>query len=106
MIQVYSALHPTEAHMVKGLLEADGIECVVRGEILFAARGELPLTPDTAPSVWIKEAAQLQAARRVVRLYEDRNNDLPGDGEHWQCESCGEIHEGQFTHCWKCGMPE
>ena len=44
MVQVYSAENPTEAHYLKGLLESQGIQCDVRGESLFGARGELPIT--------------------------------------------------------------
>lgn len=103
MRQVYSAAHPTEAHIVKGLLEAKGIEAVVKGEILFGARGELPITPETAPSVWIVEENRYELAREVVRQYELANTGRVQAGRIWECSSCGEKLEGQFSHCWKCG---
>ena len=105
MRQVYSAQHPTEAHIVKGMLESGGIECVVKGEILFSARGELPITPETAPSVWIVEDGRYAQARRIVRRYERANTGNPAPVETWLCPSCGEQLEGQFTHCWQCGAP-
>ena len=106
MRQVYSAEHPTEAHMVRGILEARGIECVVRGEILFGARGGLPVTPETAPSVWVVEESRYGEARQIVAQYEKANRQAAApDGQTWQCRSCREVLEEQFTHCWKCGTP-
>ena len=55
---VYTAHNPTEAHLVKGLLEAEGIETVVRGEHLFPLRGIIPVTADTNPSVWVVNDAE------------------------------------------------
>jgi len=104
MRQVYSAQHPTEAYLVKGLLESKGIESEVRGDILFGARGELPITAETAPSVWIVADTQFSAAREVILQYE-RNNALDISGQQiWICTSCGEEHGDQFSHCWNCGL--
>lgn len=105
MRQVYSAEHPTEAYIVRGILESGGIEAVVKGDILFSARGEIPLTPETAPSVWIVEENRYDEARRIVSRYELANSGKMPSGETWLCQSCGERLEAQFTHCWKCGTP-
>jgi hypothetical protein len=103
MRQVYSAEHPTEAHIVKGILESAGIAAVVKGDILFSARGEIPITPETAPAVWIEEESRYDEARRIVRRYELANTGKLPSKETWRCPSCGEKLEGQFTHCWKWG---
>lgn len=105
MRQIYSAEHPTEAYMIKGMLEAQGIECEVRGDVLFGARGELPLTPETAPSVWVVEEKRYKDARRFIERYELANAGKLDSGEKWSCSTCGETLEEQFTHCWKCGRP-
>lgn len=103
MLQVYIAQHPTEAHFVKGLLETHHISCRVKGEILFSARGEIPLTTETAPSVWIYDEAKFEDARLIIKEYENSINQESPVGKTWVCESCGEEHEVQFTSCWKCG---
>jgi predicted amidophosphoribosyltransferase len=125
MKKVYSARDPTEAHLVRGFLEARGIEAIVQGEALWAGRGELPLTPDTCPSVWVvhdtdaEHAQELLAARRVRAEagtcpncgYDLRGLPQPRCPEcgleffrptTWQCPTCGEVIEEQFTACWHC----
>jgi hypothetical protein len=102
MVQVYSAQHPTEAHYVKGLLESQGIASEVRGESLFGARGELPITTETAPSIWIFDDSRFSEARAVIKEYEDLNNKDTSDQPKWECDSCGEESEAQFTECWNC----
>ena len=66
MQKVFTAQHPTEAHLVKGLLESAGIAAEVQGEPLFSARGGLPMTGDTLPSVWVLDDEQLDEARQVI----------------------------------------
>lgn len=99
MQQVFVARHPTEAHLVRGALEAAGISAVVRGESLFSARGEAPVTPDTLPSVWVTEDAD--APRAIAILEGVRPQGVAGEG--WICPACGERAELQFTECWSCG---
>ncbi len=103
MIQIYIAEHPTEAHFVKGLLETEEINCCVRGENLFSARGEIPITAETAPSVWIYDKSRLEEAETVIKDYLRAKKQETADGESWTCPSCGEVHESQFTSCWNCG---
>ncbi|MBI5895555.1 MAG: DUF2007 domain-containing protein, partial [Desulfobacterales bacterium] len=66
MLKIYSARHPTEAHLLKGILASYGILSEVRSEFLFAGRGELPIGPETAPSVWILDAARFDEAAAIA----------------------------------------
>lgn len=102
MKKVYIARDLTEAHLVKGLLEAEDIPAIVQGEYLFAIRGEIPITTDTSPSVWVIDDAHVERARLLVRLF-DRPENRQLRGQLWQCPQCGETLEGQFTECWQCG---
>ncbi len=67
MVRVYSAGNPVDAHLARGLLEAGGIWAIVQGELLGAARGELPLTPETTPSVWVVDDADAATAVELIR---------------------------------------
>jgi hypothetical protein len=128
MKKVYSAASPADAHLVRGLLEDHGFKAVVQGEALWGARGELPLTPESAPSVWVADDADVDEARTLIRSRQGAMNpeqcancgyDLRGLSEPrcpecgqpfrrelaWNCPDCSESIEGQFTHCWNCGAP-
>ena len=103
MRQVFIARHPTEAHLVKGLLEAAGIAAEVHGEALFGMRGEAPATSETLPSVWIVNDHQLETAMAFVARYGSSEGPPEQISATWPCPNCGEQCESQFTECWKCG---
>ena len=103
MKQVFVAQHPTEAHFVQGLLEANGIVAEVHGESLFSARGEVPATPDTLPSVWVPDDDQASRASAVLAEDEARAESGTRHGVAWACPTCGEQIEFQFTEWWHCG---
>jgi hypothetical protein len=99
MRKAFTAQHPTEAYFLKGLLESEGIAAEVRGEALFGARGEAPVTADTLPSIWVLDDSQFERALEILR---NRQEGAPR--EVWECPNCGELLEPQFSTCWKCGM--
>ena len=71
MKKIYTARDSMEAHFVRCLLEREGIEAGVFGEPLGLARGELPFTPDTLPSVWVK-SEDAERAIDIVGEYDQR----------------------------------
>ncbi len=102
MDQVYIANDPADAHLVKGILEQYGISCEIRGEALWSARGQLPLTLDTLPTIWIFDDNRNEEAMQLVEQFV--NGTLSANtGSPWKCPECGEAVEGQFTDCWLCG---
>jgi hypothetical protein len=102
MKQLYIADDPTEAHLVKGILEQYGISCEIRGEALWIARGQLPLTSETLPTIWIIDDNRYEEATELTERF--KNGTLTENtGANWKCPECGEEVEGQFTECWQCG---
>ena len=97
MKKVYTAIGPTQAHVVKDLLELEGIEAVVQGEEVFSALGGVPFS---YPSVWIANDEDLEHAEEVIADFE---YDEGADRATWVCPDCGEEHEQQFDVCWSCG---
>jgi hypothetical protein len=87
---------------LKGLLEGENIEVEVRGEFLYGVRGEVPITPDTCPSVWVMDDADYDRAMELVSSFRQEEPPSPIKGDAWRC-SCGEENESQFTECWSCG---
>ncbi|MDQ3169264.1 MAG: DUF2007 domain-containing protein [Acidobacteriota bacterium] len=102
MIEVYRAAHPAQAHLLRGLLEAEGIEAVVIGEFSFNVRGEAPMTTDTLPRVCVVNIEDAGRARALAVEF-DRGTPAVADAVTWICSQCGETIEGQFGECWKCG---
>jgi hypothetical protein len=105
MKKVYTARNPADAHLLKGLLEGENIEVEVRGEFLYGVRGEVPITPDTCPSVWVMDDADYDRAMELVSSFRQEEPPSPIKGDAWRC-SCGEENESQFTECWSCGKAQ
>lgn len=103
MKKIYTAANPADAHIVRGILEAHGIDCEVRGEALFSVRGELPMVGATFPTVWIFNDQDFAAAQGVVDAFDRKMQEHADASEHWTCTGCGEQLESQFTSCWQCG---
>jgi hypothetical protein len=101
MRKIFTANNPTEAELVRGILESAGIAAEVKGTDLWGARGEVPVGPDTDPTVWVEDDSRAEEAQALLA---DFNRDRPTvQGAAWTCPQCGEISEPQFTECWKCG---
>ncbi len=103
MKQVYIADDPADAHLVAGILDQFGISCEIRGEDLWSARGQLPLTADTLPIVWIADDGKYEQAIELVRQFENGTLTAGKGDSPWTCPNCGKEVEAQFTNCWKCG---
>lgn len=101
MKPLYTARHPTDAHLIWGYLESAGITAVVRGEYLAGGIGELPAD---LCQVYVMHDSDWERADLLLRGF------LRGDAarmhmrEAWQCPRCNESLEGQFTACWNCGL--
>ncbi len=128
MVKVYTAGNPTDAHLVRGMLESNGIFAIVQGENLWGARGELPFTTESAPSVHVADEDAEQARNLIAEheiavspakckncgydLRELEDPRCPECGTEfrsanaWHCVTCGETIEGQFSQCWRCGEPK
>jgi hypothetical protein len=100
MQRLYSAANLSEAHLVRGLLMAAGIEARVFNEYASGALGELPFS-EVAPSVWIEEERDLPRARQVVATYES----AAATTSISRCAACGEESPGDFSICWQCQQP-
>ncbi len=103
MKSIYIGETPLEAHIVKDLIESAGIAAVIRGENLFGVRGGLPISAETAPSVWVAEADYERAQALVDEML--RTESRAPEGTSWRCPQCGEYLDPQFTACWQCGAP-
>jgi len=69
MVKIYNARDITEAHIIRGMLEAHGIEAHVNGFYLQGGIGELAAQGYASVSVPNAEAEQ---ARKLVEDYDNQ----------------------------------
>jgi len=99
MFQVFSSLDHITFQKAKSLLQSKEVLFITKNESLNGqAAGEVP--PLVCwPEIWVKDEETAKLAARLLK----RVNLRVESGEEWTCQSCGEVLEGQFTHCWNCG---
>jgi len=107
LVKLYVGRDSMDAHFVRAQLEAHGIPATVMGENLSFARGDLPMTLETLPSVWVNEQHSDEAKQIVAELSDAQQRSARGEATEqpapWTCPGCDEKVEGQFDQCWKCG---
>ncbi|MCH7695262.1 MAG: DUF2007 domain-containing protein [Proteobacteria bacterium] len=98
MKRVYSSEDSMMAGHIKSILEAEGIPCLLKNQILSSAIGELP-PHECWPETWVSNDQDYERATKIVTsvLSPAQHSSSP-----WHCD-CGEEIEGQFTACWQCG---
>lgn len=99
MQKLYTAEDPIFIGYLRSLLEAEGIACNIRNELLLGGSGELPPN-ECWPEIWVLDDGDLQ--RATVILNRARQTPRLDDGP-WECAHCQESSESQFTACWRCG---
>jgi hypothetical protein len=99
MQRLYQAGDRIEAQLLSDFLEQHLIDNAILGDYLSGAVGELPA--DVYPSIWIVHDEDLPRARGLLQGFLDDNR-----REHassWVCRGCGELVDGSFDLCWRCG---
>ena len=86
MKKVYTAENPAEAHLVAGLLEEEGIQCAVEGDLLTGARMALAMDSATLPTVLVRDedaarAIQLIAERHAPRVATEGVRETAGEDD-------------------------
>ena len=99
MKPLIASLDSLEIHHLKNVLEVEGIRCFLKNELLARLAGEIPFT-ECALELHIRDESDRWRAERIL---DDWRRGRPVSAEPWNCRSCGERLEGQFTTCWKCG---
>ncbi len=103
--KIYVAVGPGDAYVFRGLLEAEGISAIVRGDDMVPFQGGSLFEIETRPSVWVLGNDRELYARALTIAADytaSKSTDAVADVP-WQCASCGESIETQFTLCWNCG---
>ena len=99
MRKVYESDNIAVIGHVRQVLEQHEIGCIVRNEFLFGGAGEIPIN-ETWPEIWVTDDRDYIRARTLVDAVTTPTEPTE---PRWQCRACGELIEGQFTDCWRCG---
>lgn len=83
---------------LKDMLDAAGIACFIKNEILSTLVGCIP-QGECMPELWIDDDAREAEALQIKKEWLSPQI----QGTAWTCPKCGEKLEPQFTTCWKCG---
>ena len=102
MKRVYMGPNLMMAHMIEALLKDNDIVAYVRGETLNFYSGATPVD-GMGPAVYLANDEDYGRARELIENFERARDAAAAEGHSWQCPSCGEAIEPQFTACWKCG---
>ena len=106
--RLYVADGPADAHLLRGLLESEGLTAFVRGDGVVPLQAVGFFKMETRPSVWVlaDDEVQHERAQAVADGYRSgKRRPAEPAGEDWRCGSCGETVEAQFTACWSCSTP-
>jgi hypothetical protein len=101
MRRIWSAMTSVPIDILREMLEAEGIACIVRNRELSITAGEVPPI-ETWPSLWVVDDARADEAERIVASV--MRDESPG--EAWTCPTCGETIDGHFAACWRCARTE
>ncbi len=78
------------------MLNGVGIAASVQRAYASGGVGEIP--PDQGlPEIWVHDDAQLAAARELLHAQRHAPH------LRWACAGCGEVVDGPFEQCWRCG---
>jgi len=103
MRRLYTGTDTALIEYLREQLENRGFGVYVRNPTnTGSAAGEL--SPIMAPpELWLTNSGDFAAAERVLR--QALTAVRPQRTDSWRCPQCGELVEGQFEICWRCGTP-
>jgi len=98
--QIHTAENRVYLYHLKNVLEAEGIDCLIKNEQLSSIAGGVPVA-EAWPQLWVNRRSKEDKAREIIAQYESSVI----HGESWVCDNCGEEHAPQFKDCWNCSQP-
>ena len=93
--KVYVARGPGDAHLLRGLLELEEIDVVIRGDDFVPLQGGGVFHIETRPSIWVLDDHRFSRALEIIDEYVRRGVEVDDQAanELWTCLSCGESIE-------------
>ena len=98
MKMLYKSFRPDNFYILKTILENQGIDVTVKNEDIFSLG---PRAGFLALELWINNDNDYKRAEEILKKYLKPESSTKT--ESWKCKKCGEMIDGQFSACWKCG---
>jgi rubrerythrin len=98
VIKVFEDFDLSLVGQMRSVLESHGIRTFLKNEFSTGALGELPFV-EAVPQLYVIEDGDAERARSLI---EKVSREAVSAGE-WTCPRCGEVSDGNFDQCWKCG---
>lgn len=97
MRKVYTSSDTVMIGYLRGILEDQSIQCLIKNELLLGGTGEIP-AHETWPEIWVTNDTDYNQAKNLI----DAALTPQQWQRDWRCPGCGEWIENQFSECWKC----
>ena len=81
---------------IKNILEAHGLEVMIKNEFAQGAIGEVSAF-DSWPQLWVVDDNDEKQALAVINRHTSAT-----DEPDWVCSKCGESNDASFEICWQC----
>lgn len=103
LVEIYRAKNLPEAHVIRLMMEREGIDVSISNETLQGIVGEIAMGWSTSPRVLVKQQ-DVEAARMLLESHVDHalRPDSPTDEESLKCFACGIVMDGNSV-CSACG---
>ena len=98
MKKLYVSQSLIDVESRKELLDQAGILCSIKNQRSAMLGGEIPFV-EVFPELRVLQDEDLEQAQKFL---EDWEKAKPLETTGWTCAHCGEIHQKEFTTCWKC----
>ena len=96
MKKFFSSPDSPEIGLLRSMLDEAGIPCEVRNDHVSAAMPWAPFYPE----LWLLNDDDYPRAGELLAAWKRPS---ASGASSWTCSRCGEVLEGPFASCWKCG---
>ena len=98
MKKVYTSNSLVDVEIRKEWLDQQPIPCMIKNQRSNMLGGEVPFV-EVFPELWVLHDEDFDKAKTILDDWEQAK---PLEQTTWTCPGCGEVHQKEFTTCWKC----
>ncbi len=100
MKKLYVSQNLIDVESRKELLDQAEIPCTIKNQRSAMLGGEVPFV-EVFPELWVFQDEDFEKAETLLKDWEEAK---PQGTTSWTCANCSEVHQKEFTTCWKCNQ--